>query len=167
MIERNLPPWERASYLCHSYLHQAAWAFHAVGEEQLIDEMLPCLYKKTIDESCDDYSGPHDLALIFVVFAIGALVDLNQEPANAEAEAAHYHQIAQAAIGLQSILEKPSLVTIQALRLLSIYNGMIGSDLTDSETSMELTWSLIKLAAQLSQTVRTVLAYFTMTNVKF
>jgi hypothetical protein len=37
---------------------------------------------------------------------------------------------------------------------MSVYNAMSGNDLT-SETSMELTWSLVTLAAHLSQTVST------------
>jgi hypothetical protein len=121
----------------------------------------------------EDYSGPHDLALLFMVFAIGALV-MPEEPGadglegllptklassssstpahtrNALGE--HYHQVARAAIALQPVLEKPSIVTIQTLHLMSIYNAMSGSDLR-SETSMEMTWSLITLAAHLSMTV--------------
>ena len=158
MIGSHLPTWERACSLCETYLEQAAWLFHAVSPVQLMDEMLPAFYKKAVpDPSEDDYSGPHDLALLFLVFAVGALVDLTQEPSNAEAE--HYHQIARAAICLQPVLERPSLVTIQALHLLSIYNAMSSSDLSGSETSMETTWSLITLAAQLSQTVRCRVGY--------
>lgn len=104
-------------------------------------------------------SGPHDLALLFIVLAIGTLLSSppssspsNAATANANAQGEHYHQISRAALALQPVLEKPSIVTIQALHLLSIYNGMSGSDL-NSETSMEMTWSLVTLAAHLSQTV--------------
>lgn len=55
-------------------------------------------------------------------------------------------------MALQSVLEKPSIVTIQLLHLLSIYNAMSGVDF-QSDTSMETTWSLVTLAAHLSQTV--------------
>jgi hypothetical protein len=140
------------------------------------------------DESEDEqheYSGPHDLALLFIILAVGSLVapeadgpegtdagvassqDAKQPSASttaaprttfsssqAEAQAlgAHFHQLARAAVALQPVLEKPSLVTIQVLHLMSIYNAMSGSDM-HSETSMELTWSLITLASHLSQTV--------------
>lgn len=135
--------------LCETYFEQVSWIFRGVTRLQLIDDMLPVIYKRQGAPFGEDYSGPHDLALLFLVFAIGVLV--GKEPSNAQGE--HFHQIARAAISLQPVLEKPSIVTIQALHLMSIYNAMSGSDLR-SETSMEMTWSLITLAAHLSQTVR-------------
>ena len=155
VIEGHLPGLERALYLAETYLDQAAWLFRGVGRPQLVEEMLPVFYKKPRPYSMadsEDYNGPHDLALLFMVFAIGALVDLRQDPVNPEAE--HYHQIARAAICLQPVLEKPSLVTIQTLHLLSIYNAMSSNEVGSHETSMETTWSLITLATHLSQTVR-------------
>ncbi|KAF8827844.1 hypothetical protein HHX47_DHR4000927 [Lentinula edodes] len=141
-----------------------------------------------------DYSGPHDLALLFMVFALGALLEpipsnghssdspsgsspnsnistgaASRPSPNALGE--HYHQLAQAALSLQPVLEKPSIVTIQCLHVMSIYNAMsgegtanpssdtdsAGNNLTgesktgQSETSMEMTWSLITMAAHLNR----------------
>ncbi|KIJ65371.1 hypothetical protein HYDPIDRAFT_110415 [Hydnomerulius pinastri MD-312] len=151
LIEGHLPNWERASYLTQTYLEQAGWLFRGVSKEQIMDELLPVYYSNGPLKATEENKSAHDLALLFLVFAVGALVDLTQEPANPEAE--HYHQIARAAICLQPVLEKPSLVTIQALHLLSIYNAMSGNELSAKETSMETTWSLIILAAHLSQTI--------------
>ncbi|KAH7922072.1 hypothetical protein BV22DRAFT_1037878 [Leucogyrophana mollusca] len=151
VIEGHLPTWERASYLAETYLKQAAWLFRGVARDQVMDELLPIYYSPDHLRPSEEQKGAHDLALLFLVFAVGALVDLAQEPSNPEAE--HYHQIARAAICLQPVLEKPSLVTIQALHLLSVYNAMSGNELSAKETSMETTWSLIILAAHLSQTI--------------
>ncbi|KAH0836884.1 hypothetical protein J3R83DRAFT_8685 [Lanmaoa asiatica] len=151
LIEGHLPNWERASYLTQTYCEQAGWLFHGVSKDQIMDELLPIYYSNGPLNATDGNKSAHDLSLLFLVFAVGALVDLTQDPANAEAE--HYHQIARAAICLQPVLEKPSLVTIQALHMLSIYNAMSGNELSARETSMETTWSLIVLAAHLSQTV--------------
>ncbi|KAF8448743.1 fungal-specific transcription factor domain-containing protein [Boletus edulis BED1] len=151
LIEGHLPNWERASYLAQTYCEQAGWLFRGVSKDQIMDELLPIYYSNGPPKATDENKSCHELALLFLVFAIGALVDLTQDPGNAEAE--HYHQIARAAICLQPVLEKPSLVTIQALHLLSIYNAMSGNELSGKETSMETTWSLIVLAAHLAQTV--------------
>ncbi|KAG9313263.1 hypothetical protein JVU11DRAFT_6728 [Chiua virens] len=151
LIEGHLPNWERASYLTQTYCEQAGWLYHGVSKDQIVDELLPIYYSNGPLKASDDNKSAHELALLFLVFAMGALVDLTQDPANAEAE--HYHQISRAAICLQPMLEKPSLVTIQALHMLSIYNAMSGNELSAKETSMETTWSLIVLAAHLSQTV--------------
>jgi hypothetical protein len=91
-----------------------------------------------------NHAGLHDLAL--VVFAVAALVQ--EEPSDALVE--HYRQIAKVTLGLQLVLEKPSIVTIQVLHLTSFYDVMSGNDLK-SETSTELTWSLVTLAVRLSQ----------------
>ncbi|KDR81325.1 hypothetical protein GALMADRAFT_116293 [Galerina marginata CBS 339.88] len=148
LIETHLPPFDRTLALCETYFDQVSWIFRGVTRVQLIEDMLPVIYKRNAAPVGEDYSGPHDLALLFVILAMGAI--LGQEPSNSLGE--HFHQISRAAISLQPVLEKPSIVTIQALHLMSIYNAMSGSDLK-SETSMEMTWSLITLAAHLSQTI--------------
>ena len=143
----------------------------------MLDDMLPVIYERreSREGSGSEWDGPHDLALVFVIMSIAALVAdptdeerLTKKTAEGsgggafegglfpfgtpDAYGEHFQQIARAALGLQSVLEKPSLVTIQSLHLLSIYNAMSGSDLK-SETSMELTWSLVTLACHLSQTI--------------
>lgn len=155
LIEQYLPRWERATHLCETYLANAGWLFRGVTRQQLILEMLPVVYRRPIAVGTSvasvDYTGPHDLALVFLVFALGALLDSAQDVASAEAE--HYHHLARAALCLQPVLEKPSIVAIQALRLMSIYTAMAGKELRGSETTMETTWSLLALSAQLAHSV--------------
>lgn len=152
-IVESLPTWERALYLAEIYLDYSTPLFRCVGRAQLVEEMLPVLYKKRVPSSTDleDYSGPHDLALLFTTFAIGAYIDPARDRSNVEAE--HYHQLARVAISLQSVLEKPSLVAIQTLRLLSVYSTMVCNEMGGDATAMESAWSLLTLATQLSYTV--------------
>ncbi|KAJ7476655.1 fungal-specific transcription factor domain-containing protein [Mycena latifolia] len=176
LVTSHLPPRARARALVTSYFTQLAWLFRGVTRGQVSDMMravygaygrpddvdadgaeddLPDAEPEGVEGETDEeeYTGPHDLALLFVVFAVGALVGDGGTGDSAEAE--HLHQIARAALALQPVLEKSSLVTIQALHLLSIYNAMAGGPGApeDAETSMEMTWSLITLAAHLSQTI--------------
>ncbi|TFK37314.1 fungal-specific transcription factor domain-containing protein [Crucibulum laeve] len=175
IILTHLPSYPRALELCSSYFEQVSWIFRGVTKAQLMDDMLPVIYQQQIAPVGEDYSSPHDLALLFIIFAIGALVEsdggssdnpkgVSKPPQNANpvnertatglknAQGEHFQQIARAAITIQPVLEKPSIVTIQTLHLMSIYNAMSGSDLK-SDTSMEMTWSLITLASHLSQTI--------------
>lgn len=145
LIESHLPSLDRAKYLVQVYFEQAGWLFHTVSEEQVTEELLPMYYSNNTATPPDEPKGAYDLGLLLLVFAIGALVDLKQSATSPEAE--HYHQLARASICLQPVLEKPSLTTVQALHLLGGYNAMSGSEL-------ELTWSLVILAAHLAQTVR-------------
>ncbi|KAF7377431.1 Zn(2)-C6 fungal-type domain-containing protein [Mycena sanguinolenta] len=190
LVTSHLPRLIHARKLVQCYFEQVAWLFRGVTRGQ-VGDMLRAVYTayaprhsshspdgskddvQLTDEEGDgedeDYTGPHDLALLFLVFATGALVqppapgcdedDVHRQKVAAEAE--HLHQIARAALALQPVLEKPSLVTIQTLHLLSIYTTLgsppaahsrsKGED--EGETSMEMTWSLITLAAHLSQTI--------------
>ncbi|KAI0046045.1 hypothetical protein FA95DRAFT_1520813 [Auriscalpium vulgare] len=153
LIRAHLPPWELAVTIAETYLSNAAWLFRGVSRIQLMDEMLPAIYKKRIVYPPDDYGGPHDLALLLSIFAVGRIVDISLPQSVSEAEGEHYNQLALAALCLRPVLERPSMVTIQALHLSSIYNAMCGSEVSGGESSMETTWSLIALAAHLAQTV--------------
>ncbi len=153
LIRNYLPPWERASAIAESYLDAATWIFRSVTRHQLVHEMLPSIYRKHPYPS-EEYNGPHDLALLFSIFALGNALDVSLPTRTAESEGEHYNQLALAALCLQPVLEKPSLVTIQTLHIVSIYHAMLGNDVSGGESSMEFTWSLVNLAAHLAQTVR-------------
>jgi hypothetical protein len=106
MIETFLPPMERAIILCDTFLEHLSWMFHIVSRRQLVDELIPAIYKQVRVSY-----GPHELAVLLVTLGIGALVDLNLQPYNLEAQ--HYYRLAQAALSLQSIMTEPSIVTIK------------------------------------------------------
>ncbi|KAH9053247.1 fungal-specific transcription factor domain-containing protein, partial [Lactarius vividus] len=151
-IKNYLPPWERASVMAEAYLASATWIFRSVTRPQLINEMLPAIYGKRTAYA-DDHNGPHDLALLFSVFALGSVMDSSLTNSTAESEGEHYNQLALAALCQQPVLEKPSVVTIQTLHVLSNYNAMLGGDVSGGESSMESTWSLVAVACHLAQTV--------------
>ena len=139
-MEGHLPPIERTYRLCERFYQEVAWIYRGVPKSQVFDGVIPILYGEAEAPDQQPHS-PHNLALLFSLLAISALIEEEAD------EAEHYHQIAQAAVSLQPVLEEPSLETVQTLRLWSIYNGM-------NDGAMELTWSLVTLAAHLSQTVR-------------
>lgn len=150
LVIKYLPAWDRALYLTEAYLEQASSLFQSVSRDDIMRELLPAYYlngKPRVTQA----ENPHRLSLLFLIFAIAALLDPNREPENKEAEC--YHKIAYAAICLQSVIEKPSLETIQALHLLSVYNSVSGNELAGGETSTETTWSLVTLAAHLAHTL--------------
>ncbi|CCM02638.1 uncharacterized protein FIBRA_04742 [Fibroporia radiculosa] len=155
LILSHLPPYERACALADKFLNLVAWLFTCISKEQVVDEMIPFIYRRIPDAGdsppVPDYGGPHDLALLLFVFAIGARVDFDWEPHNADKEAEHYGQLGRAAIGLQSVWATPGVTTIQALHLSSINDAMGGNG--PGEISMEMSWGTISLAAAVSQSI--------------
>ncbi|KAJ7672609.1 hypothetical protein DFH06DRAFT_96982 [Mycena polygramma] len=138
MIETFLPPIERAIVLCETFLEHLSWMFHIVSRRQLIDELIPAIYK----QARVSY-GPHELAVLLVTLGIGALVDLNLQPYNLEAQ--HYYRLAQAALSLQSVMTEASIVTVKTLHLMSIYNGLSGK-----ESNMEASYGFLDMASQVA-----------------
>ncbi|KAK7028823.1 hypothetical protein VNI00_014836 [Paramarasmius palmivorus] len=137
-IESFLPPIERAIALCDTFLEHLSWMFHIVSRQEIVGRIIPAVYK----QNGLPY-GPHQLALMLVVLGIGALVDLNLEPYNLEAQ--HYYRLTRAAMALQSVLTQPSVVSVKALHLMSIYNGMSGK-----ESNLEQSYALLNLAGQVA-----------------
>ncbi|KAF8237437.1 hypothetical protein L208DRAFT_1247461 [Tricholoma matsutake] len=139
MIETFLPSIERAIILCDIFLEHLSWMFHIVSRRQMVNELIPAVYKQTRVPY-----GPHDLALMLIVLGIGCLVDLSLQPYNLEAQ--HYYRLARASIALQPVLGQQSVVTIKVvLHLMSIYYGMSGK-----ESNLEQSYILLDLAGQVA-----------------
>lgn len=162
LIQNHLPPWHRARHLSELYLQQAPWFFGAVTKRQLMEENLPLWYTEASDlihlgsvapsvASGNDAlsKGPHELALMFVIFCFGALTDHRLPPAPDNEEADMYFKLTRAALNLEPVLDRPpSVATIQTLALLAIYQG-----LCSGENSIESTWGIFGLATKLAQSI--------------
>lgn len=84
MLYDYLPEQPRAWALCETYMEQATWAFRPILRDELIDDTLAPIYKHWKERRTPGFSGPHTisshrLALLFIVFAHGSLVDLTLE----------------------------------------------------------------------------------------
>ncbi|EGO01060.1 hypothetical protein SERLA73DRAFT_51188 [Serpula lacrymans var. lacrymans S7.3] len=143
MIESFLPEIGRATLLCETFTEHLTWMFHIVSRRHIIIELIPAVYKHLRNPSQSREYGPHDLALLFIVLAIGALVDFTLPPYNAEGQL--YYRLARSALCLQPVLTNRSIVTVKALHLMSIYNGMSGL-----ESNLENSYSLLNFAGQIA-----------------
>lgn len=108
-------------------------------------DLIPAVYMRSPNEP--RIYGSHDLALLLIAIGLGALVDLKMRPYDPEAQ--HYFRLARSALGLQSILTTRSIVTVKALHLMSIYNGMSGK-----ESNLEHSYSLLNFAVEVALAVR-------------
>lgn len=61
----------------------------------------------------DDPTLSHRLSLMFMILAIGSLVDINAPAYNIEAE--KYHQLARAALFQNGLFDEPTVNAVQAL----------------------------------------------------
>ncbi|KAG8216043.1 hypothetical protein J3R82DRAFT_8041 [Butyriboletus roseoflavus] len=145
LIESYLPPLPRAAALFETFLQSMSWMFSIVSRKHVQGELIPAVYGFASGQAPTQPRsyGPHDIALLFIVFAIGALVDPSLPPYNVEGQ--HYHILSRAAMCLQPVFMQRSVVTVKTLNLMSIYNGMCGI-----ESKLENSFSLMNLAAQVA-----------------
>ena len=126
-LESQLPPLESASSLVCSYCDHASYFYRPIKREELLNVLLPYIYSKTDSPSGltdSDPSRSHDLATLFFIFALGALLDLNLPPYNSEAE--RYYTLGRAALSFKPVFESPSISTVQALGLMATYHSHAG-----------------------------------------
>ncbi|KAL5513258.1 hypothetical protein ACEPAH_3656 [Sanghuangporus vaninii] len=153
IIQKYMPPFARASALCEAYLENFCWIVHVVARSQIIEELLPSCYRgssplgganlsMTEGESQYGATCVHELALLLMVFATGALADLTLPPYNEEAE--RYYQMALAALSLTKVIGAPTLPAVQTVSLMAAYNAHCGRNDT-----LDLAGSLFALAANL------------------
>lgn len=151
LIESHLPTYERASSLCEAFLQNLAWFIQPISRAQIMEELLPVIYKRKRTVSEGDKQpkiDTRDLALLLAVFACGAAGDLTQEPSNMEGQ--KYKCLARSALGLSSILTRASLSSVQTMILLSLYNLYAARDENQEEA-----WKILSLAMGTATSVST------------
>lgn len=150
MLFASLPPTPCAWSLFEAYMENATWVFQPVRRENLIEDILTPIYnaKKEREESAATPNtwadiSPHKLAVLYIIFAIGAVVDLTLPPFNAEGE--KYYHCARAALALRSIFDSPLIETVEAIILMGHYRTCVGE-----KYSRDSTWTMIGLGAKLA-----------------
>ncbi|KAL0953461.1 hypothetical protein HGRIS_004693 [Hohenbuehelia grisea] len=112
-----LPTATVARKYCDNYYRRAAWMYTPVPEIDFYESVFRSVYPQETAQSGSVSS--HNLALLYVVLALGALLDL-ERPGDTT-EATHYYQLGRAALSLESIFEEQSIPAIQALMVMCHY----------------------------------------------
>lgn len=157
-LEALLPPRPRAWALCETYLAHFTWWSRPIKRDELIDDILTPIYNSLKPTATGERVGyraggsdasrcPHLLAVLYLVFAVGALVDLTLSPCSAEAE--KYYRLGRIGLSMRSILDSPEIETVQAVTLMAAYHS-----LCTLRYSVESAWTLSSLATKLAQSVR-------------
>jgi hypothetical protein len=136
----HLPLEIRALGLCETYFRNGCWTAMPVMQCEAV-ELLTLIY-----HGSRSLAIPQQMAVLYLIFALGALVDLDLPPYNYEAD--HYFDLACAAMSIKPLFEQPTAVTVQALMLLSCYYTHGGR-----RFSMDSGWNTVSLASSISQRV--------------
>jgi hypothetical protein len=145
----QIPSEIRAWGLCETYYRNGCWTGMPVTQSETV-ELLNLIYYPVYDGGSEDKKQPwattQQMAVLYLIFALGSLVDLDLPPYNYDAD--HYFDLACAAMSIKSLFETPAVVTVQALTLLASYYAHGGQ-----RFSMDAAYSCISLASSISQRV--------------
>ncbi len=87
--------------------------YNPIPEESFDFEVYQLFYGSSVPTMADDPLLSHRLSLIFLVFAIGTLMDTNMPAYHIEAE--KYFQLSRAALFHDSFVDSPTINAVQAL----------------------------------------------------
>ncbi|EIN06066.1 hypothetical protein PUNSTDRAFT_54365 [Punctularia strigosozonata HHB-11173 SS5] len=119
-----LPPAARAAELRDVYYTYAAWMYHPLPMDQFNEEIYLTFYGMSGGvvgggDGAEDPRVAHRLSIMFMVLAIGSLMDPREAPFNVEAE--KFHQLARAALFQSNIVDDPTISAVQALYMMTYY----------------------------------------------
>jgi hypothetical protein len=146
-----LPPQPRAWSLCEIYYEHVTFVFNPIKREELINEILSPVYKflKSRENGTPELIhpvSPHQLAVLFIVFALGTLTDLTVPFLHPDAK--KYFHLCKAALSCRPVIDSPEISTIQAITLMAVFHNF-----GPSTTTLDGAWVLISLAVKLGQSV--------------
>ena len=146
VILNHLPPQPRAWSLYETYAEHVSWLFGPVKRDEMIDDILSPIYKATKENQTFGSNpleslSPHKSAVLFFVFAMGALVDLTLEPCELlhhclpganeclsmpftsdSTESETYYHLGCACLSLRSVFDSPEIHTVQAVFLMAAFH---------------------------------------------
>jgi hypothetical protein len=141
---RYLPRADRAAHLRSLFFRYAAWMYTPISLESFNEQIFSQFFEAT---PVDDPLLPHRQSLLFMVLAIGSLMDFTQPAFNVEAE--KYHQLARATLFSNSLFEEPTLHAVQTLFLMTFYLFFADRNGTGSGSR----WSIMGLAVKIAQSI--------------
>ncbi|KAJ7173815.1 fungal-specific transcription factor domain-containing protein [Mycena filopes] len=144
-----LPPGARAATLRDIYFTHAAWMYAPISPESFEAEVYSQLYydPNAVPPPSDQPLLAHRLSLMFIVLAIGSLMDISQPAYNLEAE--KYHQLARAALFLHSFFDQPTINAVQSLFLMAYYLFLADRHGTGSGAR----WAIMGIAVKVAQSI--------------
>ncbi|KAG6889813.1 hypothetical protein C0992_003928 [Termitomyces sp. T32_za158] len=142
-IRSQLPSRAEADHLWDQALQNALWQYNPHPSETFYPNLAHhCYTVPTPDLS------PRRLALLFMILAVGCLVDLSHRlPDSPDAE--RYHQFARASLCEIPVMEETNVETITAL-FYEIWYLLVFSD---KKKAAGYAWGLMGLTAKLAQSI--------------
>ncbi|KAJ8522709.1 hypothetical protein ONZ45_g713 [Pleurotus djamor] len=147
LLRYYLPPVEQAVALKNFYFSHAAMMYNPISADSFNTEILNEVYGSPEGSPSEDSLRSHRLSLMFIVLAIGTLMDTSIQSYSLEAE--KYNQLARAALFRHSLFDDPTITAVQALFLMTYY--LFLSDRQGNSSGAR--WAIMGIAVKLAQSI--------------
>ncbi|KAG1749298.1 hypothetical protein EDB19DRAFT_1681874 [Suillus lakei] len=141
-IYEMLPSREEAEYLCTQARLNALWQYNLDPSETWLPNLVHHVYTTPMSSL-----SFRRLSLLFIMMAIGLLVDLNQQNESPRAEV--FHRLARASLCETNLMDEPSFDLLQTLFYMIWYLLIF----SDKSQAVSYAWSIMGLAVKLAQSV--------------
>ncbi|KAJ7579668.1 hypothetical protein C8J56DRAFT_795968 [Mycena floridula] len=137
-VMQALPDRSTAMRLSQLYYQNASWQYSPITLVDYHESIFRPVY-----DADHEAIGFHGLAVLYMVLALGTLLDLDLAPHNPQST--RYYQLARAALAIDSIFDEQSIPAIQALLLMCHF--MLLNDIEGPR------WAVMGLVVKLAQSV--------------
>jgi hypothetical protein len=141
-IHGMLPSRKEAEYLCTQARLNALWQYNLDPSETWLPNLVHHVYTTPMSSL-----SFRRLSLLFIMMAIGLLVDLNQQNESPRAEM--FHRLARASLCETNLMDEPSLDLLQTLFYMIWYLLIF----SDKSQAVSYAWSIMGLAVKLAQSL--------------
>lgn len=143
-----LPSAARTLELGSIYFRYAAWMYNPISTESFHNQIYATFYDHNRAlEPVPEQLLYHRLSVLFLVLAIGCLMDTSLPAYNLEAE--KYRWLARAALFHSHFFEEPTMLVVQSLLLMSFY--LFLADRHGSRNGIR--WAIMGIATKLAQSI--------------
>ncbi|GBE77611.1 hypothetical protein SCP_0104910 [Sparassis crispa] len=147
-IRRALPSLSQAYRLCEIFLEYGQYVWYPIPREQVFDEIMGEIYRATPpSDTC--FSCSHATSLLFAIFALATLFDLDAPPYAIEAH--EYYLLARLCLRFAPPIRDTTLTAVQSLVYMAQYLEL--SDCEPAHTGSQKAWLLVGLAVKLGYSV--------------
>lgn len=142
LLEALIPSHADAHAMADSFYSGAAWMLAVIPRAEFERDLFGKVYPGDGATGALGEISPHDLALLVMLLAIGALVD-PRRPRYGD-EASNLYQVARIALSLDSVLDHPTVQAVRAILLMCWFLFMV-----DHPGGVTISYNLLGLNAQL------------------
>ncbi|KZT40626.1 hypothetical protein SISSUDRAFT_447776 [Sistotremastrum suecicum HHB10207 ss-3] len=139
-LQQQIPTPHETKRLSDLYHTRVNWLYDPLPDSyDFIQDLRMELYSAKFGDA-----DPHRMSLLFIILALGSLVDLEERPYSESAN--RYYELSRASLSLRPVIEMASITAIQTL-ILSCYYLLLGNKKPDPA------WTMMGLAIKLAQSL--------------